>query len=103
MCLVLSDFVTLLTVACQTPLSMKFYRQEYQSGLPFSCPGDPPDPGIKPVSPTSSALWAHSLSIELSGRGKKHIYETALYFKIIYFFIKMQDYFYLQPKFILTS
>ena len=103
MCLVLSDSVTLLTVACQAPLSMRFYRQEYQSGLPFSCPGDLPDPGIKPVSPTSSALWAGSLSIELSGRGKKHIYETALYFKIIYFFIEMQDYFYLQPKFILTS
>ena len=29
---------TLLTVACQTPLSMGFSRQEYGSGLPFSTP-----------------------------------------------------------------
>ena len=26
-------------------------RQEYWSGLPFSFPGDPPNPGIKPISP----------------------------------------------------
>ena len=25
-------------------------RQEYWSGLPFPSPGDPPDPGIEPVS-----------------------------------------------------
>ena len=28
------------TVALQAPLSMKFSRQEYQSGLPFPSPGD---------------------------------------------------------------
>ena len=28
------------TVACQTPLSVGFSRQEYWSGLPFSSPGD---------------------------------------------------------------
>ena len=38
------------TVACQTPLSMGFSRQEYWSGLPFPTPGDLPDPGIKSVS-----------------------------------------------------
>ena len=27
---------------------MEFSRQEYFSGLPFSSPGDLPDPGIKP-------------------------------------------------------
>ena len=42
------DFVTPWTVACQTPLSMEFSRQEYWSGLPFPTPGDPPNPGIKP-------------------------------------------------------
>ena len=36
------------TVARQAPLSMGFPRQEYWSGLPFSTPGDLPDPGIKP-------------------------------------------------------
>ena len=33
-------------------LSMEFSRQEYWSGLPFPTPGDVPDPGIEPVSPT---------------------------------------------------
>ena len=40
------------TVAYQAPLSMGFSRQEYWSGLPFPSPGDLPDPGIKPRSPT---------------------------------------------------
>ena len=39
------------TVACQAPLSMRFSRQEYWSGLPFPSPGDLPDPGLGPVSP----------------------------------------------------
>ena len=41
-------FVNPWTVARQAPLSMGFPRQEYWSGLPFSTPGDLPDPGIKP-------------------------------------------------------
>ena len=36
------------TVARQGPLSMRFSRQEYWSGLPFSSPGDLPDPGVEP-------------------------------------------------------
>ena len=48
MCL---TFVTVWTVACQTPLSMGFPRQEYWSGLPFPSPGHLPDPGIEPASP----------------------------------------------------
>ena len=32
-------FVTPWIVACQTPLSMWFSRQEYWSGLPFPSPG----------------------------------------------------------------
>ena len=31
---------------------MGFSRQEYWSGLPFPSPGDPPDPGIEPGSPS---------------------------------------------------
>ena len=42
-------FVTLWTVACQAPLSMGFFRQEYWSGLPCHPPGDLFDPGIKSV------------------------------------------------------
>ncbi|CAI9168615.1 unnamed protein product [Rangifer tarandus platyrhynchus] len=30
---------------------MEFSRQEYWSGLPFSSPGDLPDPGVEPRSP----------------------------------------------------
>ena len=41
------------TVACQPPLSMGFYRQEYWSGLTFPSPGNLPNPGIKPWSPVS--------------------------------------------------
>ena len=48
-------FVTPWTAAYQTPLSMGFSRQEYCSGLPFPIPGDLPNPGIKSVSPGSSA------------------------------------------------
>ena len=45
-------FATPWTVAYQVPPSMGFSRQEYWSGLPFPSPGDLPDPGIKPWSPT---------------------------------------------------
>ena len=43
-------FVTPWSVAHQAPLSMRFPRQEYWSGLPFPSPGDLPDPGIEPRS-----------------------------------------------------
>ena len=49
------------TVARQAPLPMGFCRQEYWSGLPCPPPGDLPDPGIEPGSPTlqaDSAIWA---------------------------------------------
>ena len=44
--------VTLWTVAHQAPLSMGFPRQAYLSGLPIPSPGDLPNPGVKPGSPT---------------------------------------------------
>ena len=44
-------FVTPWTVAHQAPLSKGFPRQEYWRGLPFSSPGDLPDPRIEPRSP----------------------------------------------------
>ena len=43
------------TVAYQASPSMGFSRQEYWSGLPFPSPGDLPDPGIEPGSPTLEA------------------------------------------------
>ena len=78
-------FVTLWTVALQTPLSVEFYRQEYWSGLPFPSPGDLPNPRIKPTSLkscalvgeffTTSATWEALLSkalIQLSADGKDY-------------------------------
>ena len=49
-CSVMSDSVTLWTVALHAPLFMEFSRPEYWSGLPFPPPGDLPDPGIEPAS-----------------------------------------------------
>ena len=49
-------FATPGTIAHEAPLSMEFSRQEYWSGLPFSPPGDLPDPGIKPGSLMSPVL-----------------------------------------------
>ena len=53
------------TVAYQAPQSMEFSRQEYWNGLPYPSPGDLPDTGIKPGSPT---LQADSLPSELPGK-----------------------------------
>ena len=49
-------FAALWTVVCQAPLSMRFSRQGYWSGLPCPPPGHLPKPGIKAPSPTSPAL-----------------------------------------------
>ena len=62
-------FATPWTVACQAPLSMEFSRQEYWSGLPFPSPGDLPDPGIEPGSPT---LRADALPSEPLGNTKRN-------------------------------
>ena len=45
-----------------------FSRPEYWSGLPFPSPGDLPNPGIKPGSPT---LWADALPSEPPGKTLK--------------------------------
>ena len=60
-------FATPRIVARQSPLSMKFSRQEYQSGLPFPSPADFSHPGIVPGS---SALQMDALPSELLGNPK---------------------------------
>ena len=45
-----------LYVACQTLLSMKFFRQEYWCGLSFPSTEDLSSPGTEPESPVSLAL-----------------------------------------------
>ena len=56
-------FVTLWTVTHQAPLSLRFSRQDYWSGLPCPPPGSISDPGIEPSSPVSPALQADSLPL----------------------------------------
>ena len=51
-------------------LSMGFSRQEYWSGLPCPPPGDIPDSGIEPGSPT---LQADSLPLSHQGSPQKFI------------------------------
>ena len=58
-------FVTLWTVTCQAPLSVRFPRQDYWSGLPFPSPADLPDPNIEPMSP---ALQTASLPLTPPGK-----------------------------------
>ena len=53
------------TIACQAPLSVRFSRQEYWSGLPCPPSGNLPDPGIKPTFPVSPALAGGFFTTEL--------------------------------------
>ena len=62
---VVSDSAIPWTAAHQAPLSTGFPRQHYWSGLPFLPPGDLPNSGIKPRSPT---LQADSLPAEPQGK-----------------------------------
>ena len=64
---VVSDSVTLWTVAPRLLCPWGFSRQEYWSGLPSPPPEDLPNPGIEPRSPT----WqADSLLSEPPGKPK---------------------------------
>ena len=58
-------FVTPWTVAYEAPLSAGFLRQECWSELSFPSPGDLPNPGIEPGSPT---LQADTLTSEPPGK-----------------------------------
>ena len=60
-------FVTPWTVAHQPPLTMRFSRQEYWSGLSGPPPEELPNPGIKPMTPSSPALQVDSLQLTHQG------------------------------------
>ena len=68
-CSVMSDSLQPHGLTYQVPPSTEFSRQKYWSGLPFSSPGDLPNPGIKPGSPTLQAAalpsepWGNCLPI----------------------------------------
>ena len=54
-----STLCNLWTVDFQASLSLRLPRQEYWNGLRSSPPGDLPDPGIEPVSPTLHVDFNH--------------------------------------------
>ena len=56
-------------MAHEASLSLEFSRQEYWSGVPFSSPGDLPNPGIELGSP---ALQENSLPSEPPGKSYYH-------------------------------
>ena len=58
------SFVVSWIIGCQPPLSIRFPRQEYWSGLSFPFPEDILNPGIAPVS---SALAGWVFTIEPPG------------------------------------
>ena len=64
-CSAVSDSAAPWTVTRQSPLSIKFSRQEYWRGLPFPSSGDLPDPRIELGSPS---LQADSLTSEHPGK-----------------------------------
>ena len=68
---------------------MGFSKQEYWSGLPFPSPGDLPDPGIEPRSPS---LQADALPSEPPGKQSVHslvtlkiyIKATGIFYTLVY-------------------
>ena len=59
-------FVTPWIVSHQASLSMESSRQECWSGLPFTTPGDVPNPGSEPMSLVSPALAGKFFTTEHS-------------------------------------
>ena len=66
-------FTTPWTVACQAPLFMGFFRQEYWSGLPCPPPGYPSYPGIQ----TLCLLHWQVCSLPLAPPGKPRLSNAA--------------------------
>ena len=72
------DSATLCTAVHQAPVSMRFSRQGYWSGLPFPSPEDLPNPGIKPRSP---ALWQILFPAEALGK-HRHNLRSCLHWRL---------------------
>jgi len=73
-------FATLWTVVRQDPLSMRFSRQTYWSGLPYPPAGDFPHPGIKPASLISSALAGRFFTTNTTREAPLDANEACIYF-----------------------
>ena len=59
------------TVACQAPLAMEFFRQEYWYWLPCPASGDLPDPGAEATSLLSPALAGRFFTISANWKPPK--------------------------------
>ena len=75
------SFETPWTVAHQAPVSMGYRKQKYWSGLPFSPPGDLPNPGIELMSPALAGRFFTDIRLtqiaNKSGLLKKKKKETS--------------------------
>ena len=69
-------------IALQVPLSMEFSRQEYWNRQPFPSPGELPDPGVEPQSPTSEADSLLSVP-----PGNPHLWHSVVYTWLCFFLI----------------
>jgi len=94
MCLCAQLCLTLLipwTVAHQAPLSMRFSRQEYWSGLPCPTLVDLPDPEIELASLMSSALtgryFTTSTTWEAQYRFIFYSYKSIPHFIVLHFIV----------------
>ena len=99
LCLITQSCPTLcnpMTVARQAPLSMGFSRQEYWSGLPCPPPGNLPNLGIEPRSPT---LLADSLPSEPPGKGSIYICLCNIYSYTIDLYYPNRNMHILYPKY----
>ena len=65
-----STLTTPWTVACQAPLSMGFFRQEYWNGLPCPLPGDLLNPGTELASLKSPALAGRFFTSSATKNGR---------------------------------
>ena len=70
-------------IARQAPLSGRFPRQEYWSGLPFPPPGHLPDPGIKPASLVSPALAGGFFTTEPPRKPQEDEKLTSIYMGLV--------------------
>ena len=78
--------------------------QEYWSGLPFPPPGDLPNSGIKPTSPSSPALQADFLHTEPPGKPLYMIHKFTGAFTDCYHFYDQQfplSFYHLRPTFLI--
>ena len=88
-------FAALWTVSYQTPLSMRFSRQEYWSGLPCLPPRDLPGPGIEPMTLMSPALVGEFFTTSATWEDHTwvpcHYLNISAYCLIMFFYIFLRQ------------